>query len=122
MLRLALSFYGQHPELDKRLKVLGTLIRSGKKNDELHDLIDEIIDTIVSRDINQNDEQLGGRTLSDFLQRIATKFAKSTALAQIQQELSLPLSEQQSDTALENAAQAIVALASRSPGSPCAPE
>jgi len=70
VLRLALSFHGQHPELDKHLKELGTLIRNGKKDDELQNLIDEIVDTIVSRGITQNTEQRGGRSLSDLLHRI----------------------------------------------------
>ena len=111
VLRLALSFHGQHPELDKHLKELGTLIRNGKKDDELQNLIDEIVDTIVSRGITQNTEQRGGRSLSDLLHRIESKFPKSNALEKIQQELSLPLDKQSFEAALENAARLIAGLA-----------
>lgn len=112
VLRLALSFHGQHTELDKRLKELGILIRGGRKDEELQRLIDEIVDTIVSQDLAQNTDQRGGRTLCDLLQRIESRFPHSRALQPIQRQLSLPLDSASFDRAVEDAADAVVAIAS----------
>ncbi|MFT4564519.1 MAG: diguanylate cyclase (GGDEF)-like protein [Gammaproteobacteria bacterium] len=110
VLRLALSFHGTHPGLDKQLKELGTLIRNGKKDEELQCLIDEIVNTIVSQGINQNTDQRGGRTLCDLLGRIESKFPESHALEQVQQELSLPLNKAGLEQALDRAADAVAGL------------
>ncbi|MFT4581368.1 MAG: diguanylate cyclase [Gammaproteobacteria bacterium] len=107
VLRLALSFHGTHPALDKKLKELGTLIRNGKKDEDLQRLIDEVVDTIVSQGINQNPDQRGGRTLCNLLERIEAKFAESGTLEQIRQELSLPLDKASFDQALDRAADAV---------------
>jgi cell fate (sporulation/competence/biofilm development) regulator YlbF (YheA/YmcA/DUF963 family) len=110
VLRLALSFHGIHPTLDQKLKELGTLIRNGKKDEDLQRLIDEVVDTIVSQGINQNADQRGGRTLCKLLGRIETKFPTSGTLDQIQQELLLPLDKTSFDQALNRAADAVAEL------------
>lgn len=48
ILRLALAYHGRSSELDRKLKELGGLIRSGQRDGVLHRLIDEIVGTIVS--------------------------------------------------------------------------
>lgn len=53
ILRLALAYHGQNQELDARLKKLGGLLRSGKRDATLQTLIDEIVDTIVSLDLDR---------------------------------------------------------------------
>ncbi|MDA0824870.1 MAG: hypothetical protein O3C28_20975, partial [Proteobacteria bacterium] len=112
VLRLALSFHGIHATLDQQRKELGTLIRNGKKDEDLQRLIDEVVDTIVSQGINQNADQRGGRTLCNLLKRIEGKFPPSGTLEQIQQELSLPLDKARFDQVLDRAADAVAELVS----------
>jgi len=52
ILRLALAYHGQNVDLDAKLKQLGVLIRNGQRDSGLQQLIDEIVDTIVSLDID----------------------------------------------------------------------
>ena len=113
VLRLALSFYGQHPELDNRLKKLGTLIRGEHKDEELQQLIDEIVDTIISQDLAQNPKQRAGRTLSDLVQRLAVRFPKALALKSIQQQLSMPLDSTSLERALEDTVNAVAEMVTK---------
>ncbi len=53
ILRLALAYHGQNQELDNKLKEFGTLIRSGRRHPDRQQLIDEIVDTIVSLDLKK---------------------------------------------------------------------
>lgn len=53
ILRLALGFHGQNADLDAKLKQLGVMIRNGQRDSSLQQLIDEIVDTIVSLDIER---------------------------------------------------------------------
>lgn len=48
ILRLALAYHGRSPDLDKKLKELGGLVRAGRRDALLQRLIDEIVNTIVS--------------------------------------------------------------------------
>ena len=45
ILRLALAYHGQNAALDSKLKELGKLLRSGKRDASLQQLIDDIVDT-----------------------------------------------------------------------------
>ncbi len=110
VLKLALSFHGQNEQLDEGLKELSALIRSGKKDDRLQSVIDEIVDTIVSQKIAQNTDQLGGNSLSALIQRIGSKLPTHDGLDAIQQELSLPLASAKFEQALDNAASAIASI------------
>ena len=47
VLRLAFSFHGASPDIDSRLKLLGSLIRNGRKDAELEKVIDDTINAIV---------------------------------------------------------------------------
>lgn len=107
LLKLALSFHGQNAELDHGLKELSSLIRGGKKDERLQNVIDEIVDTIVSQKLTQNVDQLGGTSLAVLIQQIASKLPDSSSLEAIQQELSLPLASASFEQALDNAASAI---------------
>ena len=118
VLKLALSFHGQNQRLDEELKELSTLIRSGKKDDRLQKVIDEIVDLIVSQRISQNTDQLGGNSLSFFIQRIGSKLPGCGDLDSIQQELSLPLASANFDLALDNAASAIARIVLENPSAP----
>jgi diguanylate cyclase len=53
VLRLALVYHGQNPQLDRKLKEFGALIRSGKGQGERQKLIDDIVDTVVSLDLKR---------------------------------------------------------------------
>ena len=48
ILRLALAYHGRSSDLDRKLKELGGLVRTGRRDGELQRLIDEIVSTIVS--------------------------------------------------------------------------
>ncbi|MBK8959496.1 MAG: diguanylate cyclase [Proteobacteria bacterium] len=48
ILRLALAYHGRSPDLDKKLKELGGLVRAGRRDALLQRLIDEIVNTIVT--------------------------------------------------------------------------
>ena len=48
ILRLALAYHGRSSDLDRKLKELGGLVRTGRRDSELQRLIDEIVSTIVS--------------------------------------------------------------------------
>jgi len=113
VLRLALSFHGQHPKLDNLLKELGTLIRRGQKDNELQRLIDEIVETIVSQQVSQNSDQRGGRTLCDLLQRIESKVPDSPSLKPILRQLSLPIDSASFDRVIEEAADAVAGIVTR---------
>ena len=115
ILRLALSFHGQNPELDTRLKELGSLLRSGTKDERLQRLIDEIVDIIVAQDIPQNAEQRGGRTLCDLLDRIQSRFEPSDTLKPIVEKLSMPLDLAAFSTSLDDAANAVALMAGQAP-------
>ncbi|MEX2479348.1 MAG: GGDEF domain-containing protein [Gammaproteobacteria bacterium] len=52
ILRLALAYHGKNAELDRKLKEFGTLIRHGRRQADRQTLIDEIVNTIVSLDLN----------------------------------------------------------------------
>ena len=49
-------------------------MRGGQKDGRLQNVIDEIVDTIVSQKITQNFEQRGGNSLSALLERIQSDF------------------------------------------------
>ena len=51
ILRLALAYHGRSADLDRKLKDLGGLLRAGRRDSELQRLIDEIVTTIVSLNI-----------------------------------------------------------------------
>ena len=110
ILRLALSYHGQNPQLDAHLHELGMLVRNGTKDARLQRLIDEIVDIIVAQDITQNSSQKGGRTLCALLERIDAKFPQSSALQAIIARLELPLDKQNFDLALDEAAETIADL------------
>ncbi|MGE0485166.1 MAG: GGDEF domain-containing protein [Gammaproteobacteria bacterium] len=74
ILRLALAYHGRNAELDGKLKEFGHLIRSGQRNANRQKLIDEIVETIVSLDLDPEEPgQPSGREaepdaeLADFL-------------------------------------------------------
>ena len=48
ILRLALAYHGRSSDLDKKLKEVGGLVRAGQRDALLQKLIDEIVSTIVS--------------------------------------------------------------------------
>lgn len=52
ILRLSLAYHGKNAGLDRKLKEFGLLVRSGRRQDERQQLIDEIVDTIVSLDLD----------------------------------------------------------------------
>jgi len=51
ILRLALAYHGRSADLDKKLKELGGLVRAGRRDALLQKLIDEIVNTIVTLDL-----------------------------------------------------------------------
>jgi len=51
ILRLALAYHGRNPDLDRKLKEFGALVRSGGRQVDRQPLIDEIVNTIVSLDL-----------------------------------------------------------------------
>ena len=51
IMRLALAYHGRSADLDKKLKELGGLVRAGRRDANLQRLIDEIVDTIVTLDL-----------------------------------------------------------------------
>ena len=51
ILRLALAYHGRSADLDKKLKELGGLVRAGRRDAGLQRLIDEIVNTIVTLDL-----------------------------------------------------------------------
>lgn len=110
VLRLALSYHGQNPQLDAHLHELGVLLRNGTKDERLQRLIDEIVDIIVAQGIAQNSNQKGGRTLCALLERIDAKFPESSPLQSIIARIELPLDKQNFDLALDEAAETIAAL------------
>lgn len=110
VLKLASSFQGQSAELDNRMKELSTLMRGGQKDGRLQNVIDEIVDTIVSQKITQNFEQRGGNSLSALLERIQSELPGSDDLSTIRQELSLPLAPEQFALALDNTASTIARI------------
>ncbi len=71
VLRLALAYHGRSPELDKKLKEFGALIRSGRGQGNRQALIDEIVDTIVTLDLkldtHTSDAEQGTEQLTHFL-------------------------------------------------------
>ncbi len=68
ILRLALGFHGQNAELDAKLKQLGVMIRGGQRDGSLQQLIDEIVDTIVSLNIERKPSSgAATATTPDFL-------------------------------------------------------
>ncbi|MCB1746543.1 MAG: diguanylate cyclase [Gammaproteobacteria bacterium] len=74
ILRLALAYHGRNAELDTKLKEFGHLIRSGQRNGNRQKLIDEIVETIVSLDLDPEEatrptrgEPRPGTELGDFL-------------------------------------------------------
>ncbi|MEQ8663985.1 MAG: diguanylate cyclase [Gammaproteobacteria bacterium] len=52
ILRLSLAYHGKNHDLDRKLKEFGLLVRSGRRQAERQQLIDEIVDTIVSLDLD----------------------------------------------------------------------
>ena len=52
ILRLALAYHGRNADLDGKLKELGGLLRAGRRDAMLQRLIDEIVNTIVSLDLD----------------------------------------------------------------------
>lgn len=113
ILRLALSFHGQNPELDARLKELGILVRGGTKDESLQTLVDDIVEIIINQDMRQNTDQRGGRALSDLLGRIQARIPHSQSLGPIIDNLALPVSTDSLDDALDEAAIAVSQLAGR---------
>ena len=89
VLKLASSFQGQSAELDNRMKELSTLMRGGQKDGRLQNVIDEIVDTIVSQKITQNFEQRGGNSLSALLERIQLELLGFDKLRAVRHELLL---------------------------------
>ncbi len=59
ILRLALAYHGRSPDLDKKLKEMGGLVRAGRRDALLQRLIDEIVSTIVALDL---EPAIGGAT------------------------------------------------------------
>lgn len=47
VLRLLFAFHGRSPDIDRRLKRLGNLVRSGQRSSEFNRLIDEAVNEIV---------------------------------------------------------------------------
>ncbi|MDP6183582.1 MAG: GGDEF domain-containing protein [Gammaproteobacteria bacterium] len=128
VLRLALSYHGQHPELDKLLKKLGLLIRgqSDRKNDELQSLIDEIVDTILSQGLAQGVAQDPGqdasRTLGELLGRLETRFPDARPFKSIQQRVSRPIEGASLERVLEDTVDAVAQIAAFNPGQGTAAE
>ena len=56
ILRLSLAYHGKNAGLDRKLKEFGLLIRSGRRQADRQQLIDEIVDTIVSLDLDPGPE------------------------------------------------------------------
>ena len=77
VLRLALPFQGQSPELDAQLKDLGRLLRGGRRDDNLQKVIESVVDTITSLDI-------------DLSSASASKPQKSCPVADVVEQLKLP--------------------------------
>ena len=71
VLKLAFSFYGHSPDLDDRLKRLGNLIKSGRKDGIVQSLIDEVVDLIVARDASTVGLETGARQLADLIGRLS---------------------------------------------------
>lgn len=110
VLKLALSFHGQHRELDERLQKLGVLIRQGTTDDRLQRLIDEIVDTIVSQIGTYKPEEHSSRTLCDLLRRIDSKIPESRAFQRIHQQLSMSATSADIDRAIEDAANTVAQM------------
>lgn len=122
ILRMALAYHGQNPELDAKLKQLGVLIRNGQRDAGLQQLIDEIVDTIVSLDIGKSEAppataaahapDAAGTTTPDYLAHFLDRFDVSGPLEAELRALRRLLGEKRDSVAtlaaLERAAGAIV--------------
>lgn len=76
VLRLALAYHGRSVELDQKLKEFGMLIRSGRKLGDRQQLIDDIVNTVVSLDLDTSEPPSetpdnGNELLSNFLNQLA---------------------------------------------------
>ena len=60
ILRLALAYHGRSSDLDKKLKELGGLVRAGRRDAMLQKLIDEIVSTIVSLNLEPARSNVAG--------------------------------------------------------------
>lgn len=87
VLKLAFSFYGQNPELDDRLKRLGALIKSGRKDGTVQVLIDEVVDVIVAKDVRQSSNEYAAQKLAELLDRLATDGAAADQARALQRRL-----------------------------------
>ncbi|MGR8919929.1 MAG: diguanylate cyclase [Gammaproteobacteria bacterium] len=74
ILRLALAHHGRNAELDRKLKEFGASVRSGRRQAERGQMIDDIVDTIVALDLEHEpaaDADAGHQSLFDFLRHLA---------------------------------------------------
>ena len=65
ILRMSLAHHGQNAELDRHLKELGGLLRSGRRDERLQDLIDEIVEIVVTLDQQRNPAEAHGDPVQD---------------------------------------------------------
>ena len=65
ILRISLSHHGQNAELDSHLKELGSLLRSGRRDERLQDLIDEIVESVIALNGEQKPGQADGDTMQN---------------------------------------------------------
>ena len=81
ILRMSLSHHGENAELDGHLKELGSLLRSGRRDERLQDLIDEIVENVIALDGGQKP----GQADSDAMQNL-----DSTPLVHFLDHLTTP--------------------------------
>ena len=62
---MALAHYGQNAELDRHLKELGGLLRSGRRDERLQDLIDQIVEIVVTLDQQRKPAEAHGDPVQD---------------------------------------------------------
>ena len=72
ILRLALTYTGRSDVLDQKLKEFGSLLRSGQRQDQRQQLIDDIVDTIVGLDLKPSAETAAAH--QDFAEPVAHFF------------------------------------------------
>ncbi len=80
ILRLSLPHHGQDANLDSHLKELGSLLRSGRRDERLQDLIDEIVEIVVALEAGQKPAEVrddsthdgGSAPLVHFLDHLTT--------------------------------------------------
>lgn len=93
ILRLALAYLGQNKELDAKLRELGQLIRSGRRQNDRQPLIDQIVDNIINLDLKKPgaDESGAAQThasLCEFLRNLKAPETLVPEIERAERELS----------------------------------